>query len=293
MQHFILTRFNLRLHYRHDKNGRAVQTEKWLRERFRLFETYCMPSVMAQTCRNFRWICLFDESTPEEFCRRVAGYRGMHGVFFPFYPDTEQARHFQEFFSRKVYELADKGDEDLLTTYLDNDDCLRDDFVGRVQEYAGKTGHGTIFTFRYGLQYYTEHDIAVRIPYENNHFLTYYERLSDTPRTVWGFWHFSIFSYRSVDIITVNNPRDPMWIEVVHNGNIDNDVKMTLSHKLITDRDYLRRYGLDRELRSGMSSVSVFATRFAVRFIRQVVRRAGNKFKKRWRQNGNSSSCCR
>lgn len=280
MQHFILTRFNLHLWWKHDKNGRDIQTEEWLEERFRLFETYCMPSVLAQKCRNFKWICLFDEDTPERFRKRINGYCDKYGMFVPYYLNMEQTRHFQKFFQQKVYELADKDDTELLTTYLDNDDCMRNDFIERVQKYTKKVGYNTIFTFKYGLQYYTEYDIAVRIPYTNNHFLTYYERMSSTPRTVWGFWHFYIFNYRGIRIITINNPKNPMWIELIHNGNIDNDVKMTLSQKLITDKEYLHIYGLDIELKNGISSILVFTTRFAGRFVKQAVRRIRNKIRK-------------
>lgn len=280
MQHFILTRFNLRLWWTHDKNGGEIQTDAWLEERFRLFEAYCLPSVMAQGCMDFKWICLFDRDTPDRFKKRIEVYRRKFGVFFPFYLDAEEAGRFQRVFQEKVYELSDKSDTELLTTYLDNDDCLRRDFVRKVQGYTERTGYGTVFTFKYGLQYYTEYGIAVRIPYANNHFLTYYERMSPHPRTVWGFWHFSIFKYRGIRIVTVNNPENPMWIEVIHGGNIDNDVKMTLSHKLITEKGYLRRYGLHSELRGGTAAVCVFMTRFAVRFLRQAARRSRNKFRR-------------
>ena len=71
-----------------------------------------------------------------------------------------------------------------------------------------------------------------------------------------------------------------MWIEIIHNGNIDNDVKMTLSQKLITDKEYLHIYGLDIELKNGISSILVFTTRFAGRFVKQAVRRIRNKIRK-------------
>ena len=280
MNHFILTRFNLRLWWKEDKNGGEIQTDGWLEERFRLFETYCMPSVMRQTCQDFKWICLFDEKTPEKYKERVEGYKKRYDRFCPFYLNERETKEFREFFQQKVYELADKDDEELLTTYLDNDDCLRRDYVAKVQRYTTKVEYGTVFTFNYGIQYYTEHNIAVRVPYVNNHFLTYYEALKPKVRTVWGFWHFSIFKYKGIGIITINNPKNPAWVEVVHNGNIDNDVKMTLSQKLMTEREYMRNFGVDVALLSHCRSWLLFCTVFQIRFLKQIIRRGLGKLKR-------------
>ena len=277
MNHFILTRFNLRLWWKEDKRGGAIQTEEWLEERFRLFETFCLPSVKGQTCQDFKWICLFDEETPKNFRERIGGYAEAYDRFLPFYLNAEETKQFQSYFQRKVYELADKADEGLLTTYLDNDDCLRDDYVERVQRYTQKVRYGTVFSFKYGIQYYTEQNLAVRIPYKNNHFLSYYERLGEKSRTIWGFWHFSIYNYKGIRVATINNKENPMWVEVIHKGNIDNDVKMTLSHKLITDRKYMGRFGADFCMMSPLRSWTVFCTKFLFRFMGQVVRRGVNK----------------
>jgi hypothetical protein len=282
MNHFILTRFNLRLWWKEDKRGGAILTEEWLEERFRLFEKFCLSSVMNQKCQSFKWICLFDEGTPEMFRRRVDGYRERCPQFYPFYLNEVETKHFQQFFQSKVYELADKGDERLLTTYLDNDDCLRDDYVEKTQELAEKVRFGTIITYKFGIQYYADMNLAVRIPYKNNHFLTYYEKLTSEPRTVWGFWHFSIFKYKGIRVMTVDNPKNPVWVEVIHKGNIDNDVKMTLSHKLITDRKYMGRFGADFCMMSPLRSWTVFCTKFLFRFMGQVVRRGGNKINRRF-----------
>ena len=66
MNHFILTRFNLRL-YPKDKNGNVTLTPEWLEHRFQLFELYTLPSLSAQTCKDFKWIVLIDRETPQEY----------------------------------------------------------------------------------------------------------------------------------------------------------------------------------------------------------------------------------
>ena len=54
MNHFILTRFNVRL-YPKDKNGHVTLTPEWLEHRFLLFELYTLPCLSAQTCKDFKY----------------------------------------------------------------------------------------------------------------------------------------------------------------------------------------------------------------------------------------------
>ena len=50
MKHYLLTRFNLTFkEWKTSKNGELVLTDKWLKNRFELFENYCLPSVKNQT----------------------------------------------------------------------------------------------------------------------------------------------------------------------------------------------------------------------------------------------------
>lgn len=278
MNHFILTRFNLKLWWKCDKNGRQIRTEEWLEERFRLFETYCWPSVMAQTMMKFKWICLFDEDTPLKYKERVEAYHARWKGFLPFFIGRDDTLRFQQFFQKKVAELADKNDAGLLTTYLDNDDCIERDYVKTLQQCAKTASYDTVFIFKYGIQYYERLNLAVKVPYANNHFLSFYE-CADAGRvkTVWAFWHFSIFRYHGVNFEVANNCSKPMWIELIHEGNIDNDVKMTLCQRLIVRRDSLEHFGLSLQLRPVTESVLLFCTAFQIRFIRQIVRRLKNK----------------
>lgn len=52
----------------------------------------------------------------------------------------------------------------LITTYLDNDDALRNDYVEEIQRLAATTYNKTFIVFKYGLQYFVQLNIATRIP---------------------------------------------------------------------------------------------------------------------------------
>ena len=277
MNIFLLTRFNLRLWWKEDKRHQAIQTEEWLERRFELFERYTWPSVRSQTCQQFKWICLFDEQTPDHWKTRICQYQEEWGGFIPVYCNRQQTRYFREGFAHLAYKYADKNDPVLLTTYLDNDDCLHREFVEDVQREAEKISMKSVISYKYGLQYYEEMNLAVRIPYANNHFLSYVEPLAKDCKTVWGFWHFSIFKYKNLHVELVNNKRKPMWIETIHKANIDNDVKMTLCHRPVLNKDGLRPYGIACELPSATKSLMIFLGPFMLRLLRQVVRRGRNK----------------
>ena len=278
MNHFILTRFNLKLWWKEDKNHQSIQTKEWLEERFRLFETYTWPSIKAQTCQDFKWICLFDKDTPEIYKERIQRLQQEYDSFLPYYCGEKETKLFQSYFRHLVYKNADKSQNELLTTYLDNDDAIHKDFIKDIQTRAKNLKFNTIISFQYGIQYYEEMNIAVRIPYKNNHFLTYYERLTEQIKTVWGFWHFSIFNYPHIAIELINNKHNPNWIETIHQGNIDNDVKMTLQHHLITDESFLLNYGILLSLDNKTTSLCKFTFQFIPRFIKQIIRRIKNKY---------------
>lgn len=77
--HVLMTRFNLATPGRES----AIRNRPgWLAQRFDLFERYCLPSVAAQTVRDFKWIIYFDKDTPEDFRARIERLREV----FPFTP---------------------------------------------------------------------------------------------------------------------------------------------------------------------------------------------------------------
>ena len=280
MNHFILTRFNLHLWWNADKNNQPIQTENWLSERFRLFNKYTWPSLRAQTCQDFRWICLFDKDTPDKYKRIIEDYQHQWSNFIPVYCGEKATKYFQSYFAHLVKKYCNEEDKQIITTYLDNDDALAVDFVQEIQDRTANLKFNTVISYKYGIQYYEEFNLAVRIPYKNNHFLTYYERNRENIKTIWGFWHFSIFKYPNIGIELIDNKQKPMWIETIHEGNIDNDVKMTIHHHLLTEKNTLSAFGLPIQLDNTITSWNHFFFSFIPRFLTQIIRRGRNKLNK-------------
>lgn len=282
LHHFLLTRFNLRL-WSKDKTESFINRGAWLARRMELFETYCLPSVVGQTCGEFTWVLLVDASTPAAVMERLHQCRERCPQMHLVRVRSEYGRRFAEIFSQVVArQLAERhaGEGDrCLTTYLDNDDCLARDFVAETQRRSEGLDAPCFLSYDYGLQVYTEMDhFATRICYPNNHFLTLVEAVFGDgfqPRTCYGYGsHFLLEQRGLARVEHVRDAAHPMWVELIHAENVDNDVKMTLRTSVVTDRTLLRqRFSLDIDIHPNHRWT------FAARAIGQIYRRIKNKFR--------------
>lgn len=281
IHHFLLTRFNITL-WQHDKKGNVIDRSKWLEERLQLFETYCLPSVAGQNCKDFVWFLLLDESTPETYRDRILSYKDICPNIRLVSVKSGYGFRFVEVFQGVVSEYLEKfrGDVDelCLTTYLDNDDCLHREYVQDVQNFVRQNSLNHIedyfLAYDYGLQYYTDLKVVTRISYPNNHFMTLVERVGDI-KTCYGYGsHFMLESENVAQVKHIKTLDKPMWIEVIHGNNVDNDVKMTFDTKIIRKgEDYLQSdFSIDVPVETNQTSA------FFLRCIKQIYRRAHDKF---------------
>lgn len=289
--HYILTRFNLAL-WRENKTGQTIDREEWLVKRIKLFETYCLPSVVGQTCQNFSWILLVDEIMPKVYREKITAYCSLCPQIRLVSVKRKYAFRFADIFRQVVMaDLETKGynEGDLcLTTYLDNDDCINKIFVEKVRaeclNFHLRSNEKRFLSFDYGLQLFTDmNHLATRILYPNNHFLTLAENLSScgsfsscslsSIRTCYGYGsHFLLEKRGLAEVHHIRDKSRPMWVEVIHEGNVNNDVKMTFHTDFVNDKELLRReYSLQMDV--GMKCRMAFVCRVVV----QVWRRLRNK----------------
>ena len=278
MQHFLLTRFNILL-WSKDKEGNAVRNVKWLEHRFALFERYCLPSVVHQTCQDFEWIVLFDSKTPERFRARIDAYKKACPQLVPVFVEPERGRYFANIFRDEIVKRL-KG-ERVLTTYLDNDDALNVRFVVDLQQRAESLADGTFIRYSDGYQFYTEGGFMLRIHYPRNHFVSVVEK--GDPATVRGIFgyggHFHIDENKQARIENV--ARLPMWCEVVHEKNMINDANFIIGTRVVRDKNAMREgFAVDEDVETG---AGVYWLKFLPRYIRTFVKRAKNKlFGRKW-----------
>ena len=207
--HILLTRFNLQ-YLQDDTLG--IQPE-WLEQRCALFETYCLPSIQHQTCQDFTWILIVDERTPEPYLSRILAYQErmnqLSVICVPFYPETEALY-------REIGAKYGNKDTILISSRVDNDDRLAEDYMMQVQKLAHEGKRG-VLSFPEGKQTFIQDNISYRIRFVNNHFLSRIETQD--------FYTVLEFNHREAGLYGVQLiPTDrPMWEEIVHSSNLIND----------------------------------------------------------------------
>ena len=211
--HVILTRFNLATPGRES----AIRNQPgWLAGRFELFERYCLPTLAAQTVRDFRWIVYFDEETPEPFrarieaCRRVADF---HPYFTPMFPG--------EHWPVSVNAVLGQGRRPpwLLSTRLDNDDGLAVDFVARLQA-AVSSAPPRQGSFNVTNGYVFDGRRTYALAHPSNAFASLVEP-RDAARTVSDVQHMHLAE--AGPITQIGGPGG--WLQVVHGGNVSNKIR--------------------------------------------------------------------
>ncbi len=225
MQHFILTRFNVA------SPGREAPIRNspgWLSRRFDLFEDYCLPSMAAQSRSDFRWLIYFDDQTPEPFRHRIS--RAQEAVAFdaifvgPFHAGlaaVDVAARLQSESGR------------LITTRLDNDDAVSNDFLARVQGVAADLPDGTIINFRKGVALSKGKLFAAD---DNSNPFTSLVEQAAAAKTIWAAPHTQLKTQFALEQVNV----EPSWLQVVHGENVANRIK----GRQLSSHDVLSRFTL-------------------------------------------------
>ncbi len=208
----MLTRFNVRTSV---TGTTDVVSPEWVRRRLDLFETFCLPSMQAQTA-PCDWLVFFDAGTPPALRRRVESHSGYTPIWVDGALDNRRIGEF-------VVDRLSSRARTLITTRLDNDDAVASDFVARIQQAArGEDRLYINFPFGYqwdsGRVYYYAHFA--------NPFLSLVERPPPgasrrrSPMTVMSGNHDQLRG--TGRLRQVWSP--PMWVQVIHGGNVLNEL---------------------------------------------------------------------
>lgn len=220
MEHFLLTRFDVRI------PGWGDPNLEWRMHRITLFRKYCLPSVRLQSNKNFRWLVFFD-----------AHNKDING------PIIEEASDCIQGFTPVL--LADDFKIDglisflrqrralgraLLTTRLDNDDALCPDFVDLVQGAArahlnSRDKLAINCCNGWVLQ---DHDLRSSRQ-DSNPFISMLETDSEII-SAWACAHLEI--EKRFNILQIED--DPAWLQVIHGRN-----KVNIIQGKVIDRSNL------------------------------------------------------
>jgi hypothetical protein len=197
------------------REARVRSDPLWLSRRFELFETFCLPSVLAQDSQDFTWILYFDSETPSPY-RESAESLAAHPNLLPILrPDVVPLDDIID----HVRASCAPGTTHVITTAFDNDDALARDFVTRLQLGSHNHDHAALnFPFGYVFasdKAYLRHDLS-------NAFISMIEPV-DHVRTVWSAWHTELG--HEAPLVQLDDR--PAWLQVVHERNVSNRIRGT------------------------------------------------------------------
>ena len=224
--HFLITQFNLL------KFPKGIENFNewicWTRRRIEIFERFCLPSVLSQKTKNFVWLIYFDSQTPSEFDYFVEHLNSFHFVM------TKFADGFDDFMSQYMLDVKalSLNKSWIMTSRLDNDDCLEESAILAIQEnfkpldeYLISLGSGytlDLSTLKLSHYYYPMSPFITLVENANKDKLKgiYY-----IPHSGWRNLHLNF-----VNAFTgMNNVcflfQKPFWIQVVHGENVSNSMR--------------------------------------------------------------------
>lgn len=209
--HLVLTRFNVKLA---NMAGSAAD-ESWLRERVRRFADDCVPSLAAQTVRDFVWVLLIDVDSPDwlesdlvsvvEAAGLRVSVKGVAGIL-----DGAKLRE----------AISDHlTSEYVLTTRIDNDDIVAAGFIEAIQGAFTPIDDLVIDPPR-GAQ--LDNGKLYLRNYRLGPFISYVEQVDRGVATVLRDAHPAMGEH---GVVTTLGSVDPLWLQVIHGGNFANRVE--------------------------------------------------------------------
>ena len=224
-KHFILTRFNVidSETYRASSYD-YVNSDEYLSQRFQLFETYCLPSIINQSNKNFTWLLLFNDQLPEKWRKKLNEFQkiclNIEVCFMREFPKGKQRDLLNQLIINELKRLEVKP-EYIMTTRFDNDDAFHFSFVDSVQQYFLEQPKEMLINYANGLQYVPQYNVLKNIRVINGHFGTLVEKNNGNIRTVASFSHNPL----PTDLPPAESLKikKRIWLETVHNSNEFNE----------------------------------------------------------------------
>lgn len=215
-QHYLITRFNLRNpKWDVTKNNETLLTDEWMEHRMWLFGNFCFPSVAAQTNKDFTWLIYFDVTTPtkfqEEIAKMIEGQPNIRTFFIDGMPD----------FYPQIQKLIAEETTDkpyLITSRIDNDDCIHKNFIGEVQNQFKSQDYQAIDVIKgYSLQIKPTIMLGKK-EHIFNPFISLIEK-NESPKTVW-FSDHNMWK-KETRITQIKDKR--LWMSIIHEKNKVNE----------------------------------------------------------------------
>lgn len=224
-KHWVITRFNIGL-YRIKKN----EPDIWFWNRVALFKKITLPSLSKQTNLNFTYMVLVDRETPKhhldtiESLLKTAPFKSVIvpiALHADWYPKAYGERRATDLDYRPIIDHIEPGCDYCAQTRMDNDDALMPDAIDTIQHvmnrplnqaYCIDSSKGFVIDIQNKKAWAMKHRIGTP-------FITIVQPINKKTKPIYQFQHIDIPKiFVPVELIT------PVWVMVVHGGNVSNRV---------------------------------------------------------------------
>jgi hypothetical protein len=228
--HFIITQFNLR-NFPLSNNYDYESWLQWTRKRIALYRDYCLPSIINQSCKEFKWLLYFDSDTPEEFNEFIYELSA-----FPFI-NVCYCKGIEDFNANYIDEVKKrigKSAKWIITTRIDNDDCLHREAVETIQKNLIER-HGFLISLASGYLLNIKDRTLSHYFYPMSPFITLIEARSGDIKGIFGKGHtkydsLRLYVFKEIWLEYFNKKarrsrfilNRALWIQTVHGENVSN-----------------------------------------------------------------------
>ena len=199
---------------------------EWLTARQKLFEKFCLPSVLSQTNKNFEWVLIADTRTPDSF-RQVLNSYPATVIYWEFDFDFsslrtkhKQAIRMEELSAYPVRDYLKGVETDwIITSRLDNDDAISVDHIDKIQTCARRLQpRGMPFWLNLQRGYKWCSGNVYPIGALQNPFISMVEKQGELLTAYIGS-HKVAHKHARIEQIREGHPT---WMQVIHGGNLLN-----------------------------------------------------------------------
>lgn len=264
--HVITTRFNVPTSvWTVTRGGAKPLSEEWLKDRFEIFQKYCLPSFKNQSNKNFIWLVFFDANTPKKYMHEIEKIEKEFSLFQPVF-----VQNFEDMQS-KALEIIPTFFQDetqfLISTDLDNDDLLHREFIETVQE-KFEPKHDLVIDLKRGLQLTktSESNVFINVFYMvANPFISLVEEKNNFG-TVVKEEHLKYRNYKNYTAFD----SEPRFIQYIHSHNLVNNSEENA--KRIANFDF-SDYGIakENEFKISKSEVLIFNIKRKWRLLNKMI----------------------
>lgn len=213
--------------------------EEWHKDRFELFNRFCLPSILQQTSSNFKLLIFFNEEKREKYQEFIEEtIKSDADVEFLFVKPGEDHRVFLN-----EYIIDHITSNYLITTRMDNDDCIAVDFVESIQKEfnfmkGGFEGDYTILNAGNGYQFETKFPFrkSKREGYSYSPFVSLVSKM-DLAKSIVTVLSHSHLNWRNFSEAK-ELPEKTYWTQIIHKKNVSNKILTLKLLPKISDPDF-------------------------------------------------------